>query len=206
MKNKMYAAVLIVVMSMLFSSCATLGVVALLVGASFLESTGSSDNYSPPSRNYTSSASSSNVSPPPAKNVVAANKSPARSYSRCPLDNYRISSNYGERISPISGQRHHHNGLDMATSYGSAVYAYKSGTVQTVKIDDYVFGNYVVLSHDGGITSMYAHLSQINVNKGQVVQSGNMIGRVGDSGLTTGAHLHFEVRQNGNAINPLGLF
>lgn len=121
---------------------------------------------------------------------------------RLPLDNYWLSSSFGMRVSPISGNRRFHNGIDMAANEGTAVFACKSGIVQLTKKGDATFGNYIILEHDGGMTSLYAHLSQIIVSKGETVFGGQQIGKVGHTGLATGSHLHFEIRMNGVATDP----
>lgn len=121
---------------------------------------------------------------------------------RLPLDNYWLSSNFGMRISPISGKWRFHNGIDMAANEGTPVFACKGGKVQTAQKGDVTFGNYIVLAHDSGMTSLYAHLSEIQVAKGESVSGGSQIGKVGQTGLATGPHLHFEVWMNGVATDP----
>lgn len=121
---------------------------------------------------------------------------------RIPLDSYWLSSAYGMRVSPISGKWRFHNGIDMAAPEGASVYACKTGKVMTAKTGDATFGDYVVLQHEGGMTSLYAHLSRILVSEGVSVHGGQQIGKVGHTGLATGPHLHFEVRLNGAATDP----
>ena len=81
-------------------------------------------------------------------------------------------------------------------------YACKTGTVQYAVNMDATYGNYVILSHGGGMTSLYAHMSKILVQKGESVSAGQEIGKVGSTGLATGPHLHFEIRLNGEAQDP----
>lgn len=123
-----------------------------------------------------------------------------------PLEQKIITSSFGKRISPISGKWKNHNGIDLAADYGSNVFACRSGTVLEIKKMDSVYGNCIILLHSNGITSLYAHLSEILVEKNQNISAGHLIGKVGLTGLTTGPHLHFEIHQNGNARNPEDYF
>lgn len=120
-----------------------------------------------------------------------------------PLKNVQITSKFGYRDSPIYKRWKFHNGIDFAAKEGTEVFACKSGKVATVLKNDPTFGNCIVLSHEKGLTSVYAHLSKINVKKGDIIQGGKVIGLTGKSGAVTGPHLHFEVRENGKATNPL---
>ena len=118
-------------------------------------------------------------------------------------DSYWISSEFGKRKNPFSGQMKNHNGIDLAAPMGTPVYAIKAGAVFTCITDDPEFGNYIILSHDQGkLTSVYAHLSKINVERYQNVRKGDIIGYVGQSGMATGPHLHFEIRQGGKPQDP----
>ena len=122
-----------------------------------------------------------------------------------PLDNdsYWVSSEFGKRKNPFSGQMKNHNGIDLAASEGTPVYAIKDGAVYTVIENDSEFGNYIILSHDQGkMTSVYAHLSKVFVDRYQYVKKGDVIGLVGQTGMATGPHLHFEIRQGGKAEDP----
>ncbi len=114
----------------------------------------------------------------------------------------RITSRFGYRIHPIFGVRRFHTGIDLAAPYGTLVKAADGGQV----VQAGYFGGYgysVMLYHGGGFATWYAHLSSINVSVGQFVQRGQVIGLVGSTGWSTGPHLHFEVRINGVAQNPL---
>lgn len=111
------------------------------------------------------------------------------------------SSPFGWRIHPILGYRRFHAGLDFAASYGSTIRAADSGTV----IFAGWYGGYgraVIVSHGKGITTLYAHTSELYVSEGQSVQKGQAIASVGSTGLSTGPHLHFEVRNNGTPVDP----
>lgn len=124
---------------------------------------------------------------------------------RLPLDHSVLTSSFGMRVSPISGTWKFHKGIDMAAAVGTKVYACKSGKVTFTGFDA-TYGNHIIISHDGGMTSLYAHLSEILVQKDQLVPTGFTIGKVGVTGATTGPHLHFELRVNGNAQDPQKYF
>jgi murein DD-endopeptidase MepM/ murein hydrolase activator NlpD len=119
-----------------------------------------------------------------------------------PLEKSNITSDYGMRISPISGNWKFHKGIDLGASEGTPVYACKNGKVAVCVKNDKTFGNYIILSHSNGMTSVYAHLSKINVKKDEIIRKGYQIGNVGSTGAVTGPHLHFEIRKNGIATNP----
>lgn len=124
---------------------------------------------------------------------------------RLPLKSYRITSPYGYRVHPISGNTTFHYGVDMAASSGTKVTAAAAGTVAETGFGN-INGNYVKISHEGGFLTNYAHLSKISVKKGQSVKAGQQIGLVGSTGYSTGPHLHFEVRHNGYVQDPNGYF
>ena len=121
---------------------------------------------------------------------------------RMPLDNAVLTSAYGMRISPISGNWKFHKGIDLAAPEGTKVYACKGGKAVSCIRGDPVFGNYIILRHDNGMTSVYAHLSKILIHDGEMVQKGAGIGLVGKTGAATGPHLHFEIRINGISKDP----
>ncbi len=111
------------------------------------------------------------------------------------------SSPFGWRIHPILGYRRFHAGLDFAASYGSTIRAADSGTV----IFAGWYGGYgkaVIIDHGNGITTLYGHTSELFVTEGQGVQRGQAISSVGSTGLSTGPHLHFEVRRDGTPVDP----
>ena len=122
-----------------------------------------------------------------------------------PLEKSNITSDYGMRISPISGNWKFHKGIDLGASEGTPVYACKNGKVVVCVKNDKTFGNYIILSHSDGMTSVYAHLSKINVKKDEIIRKGYQIGNVGSTGAVTGPHLHFEIRKNGIATNPFDM-
>ncbi len=121
---------------------------------------------------------------------------------KMPLEKIKITSNFGLRKNPFSNELKKHNGLDLECSEGSKVFACKAGTVDFVKFNDEIFGNYLVLKHNNNILSVYAHLSNIFVKKDEKVYSGQNIALSGSSGKVTGPHLHFEIKENGKAIDP----
>lgn len=113
----------------------------------------------------------------------------------------RVTSEFGYRIHPILGYRKLHTGIDIAAPYGATVVAANTGTV----IASYYnsgYGNMIIVDHGGGIATLYAHLSSRLVNVGTSVHRGQTIAKVGSTGLSTGPHLHFEVRLNGIYQNP----
>jgi murein DD-endopeptidase MepM/ murein hydrolase activator NlpD len=117
-----------------------------------------------------------------------------------PVPGY-ITSPYGFRKSPFTGARQFHSGLDIGSPMGSPIRAAMSGRVSAVGWDDN-FGNYVVISHHSGYRTLYAHMSLIRVKSGAYVGTGERIGDVGSTGLSTGPHLHFTVYKNGVTVNP----
>jgi murein DD-endopeptidase MepM/ murein hydrolase activator NlpD len=116
-----------------------------------------------------------------------------------------ITSPFGERVHPILGYVRFHAGLDFGDDYGSPIFAAQSGTV--ILAGWYGgYGQAVVIDHGGGITTLYGHSSDLYVSEGQTVQRGQTIASIGTSGLSTGPHLHFEVRVHGEPTNPINYF
>lgn len=113
----------------------------------------------------------------------------------------RLSSPFGFRRSPFTGARQFHGGIDIAAPRGTPVRAAMAGQVARVGYNG-VFGNYVVINHHSGFRTLYAHLHVARVRAGANVASGERIGDVGSTGLSTGPHLHFEVHRNGVRVNP----
>lgn len=122
-------------------------------------------------------------------------------FFRFPLHQYRLTSPFGMRVSPISGRPRMHGGLDLAAPLGTPVFAAREGTVTTAGTDP-VYGKYVIVTHNNGWTSLYGHLSSISVTLNSKVKQGTIIGKVGSTGLSTGPHLHFELRENGRPQDP----
>jgi murein DD-endopeptidase MepM/ murein hydrolase activator NlpD len=120
-----------------------------------------------------------------------------------PVPGY-ITSSYGYRASPFTGVRQFHSGLDIGSRMGTPVRAAMAGRVSAAGWDD-SFGNYVVISHHSGYRTLYAHMSVVRVKSGAYVGTGERIGDVGSTGLSTAPHLHFTVYKNGVTVNPRSL-
>ena len=116
-----------------------------------------------------------------------------------------LSSLYGSRIHPITRKPNNHTGIDIPASAGTNIYAAKSGVVTTSTYNS-SYGNYVVVSHSDGTSTLYAHMKKRNATVGQTVKQGAVIGYVGTTGSSTGNHLHFEVRINGNRTDPVNYY
>lgn len=112
-----------------------------------------------------------------------------------------VSSGFVTRTSPISGKTENHNGLDLPAPRGTSIYAADAGKVVIARHSS-SWGNYVTIDHGGGIMTLYAHASSLNVTVGQTVKKGDTIAYVGSTGWSTGNHLHFTVYKNGVAVNP----
>ena len=113
-----------------------------------------------------------------------------------------VSSGFGYRISPFTAEKELHHGVDICGRKGSPVIAPADGVVTQVEWDP-GYGKMVIINHGYGLSTMYAHLDKVYVKKGQVVRRHQEIAQVGDSGRTTGAHLHYEIHLNGVPVNPL---
>ena len=141
------------------------------------------------------------------KNLNTSNTEYVGGEMMWPVPGYsKISSYYGWRFNNTD----FHTGVDITGSgvHGAKVVAANTGTVVHTNYCpyngySYGYGTYLIVDHGGGITTLYAHLSDISVKKGDIVVMGQQIGKVGNTGWSTGAHLHFEVRKNGSAVNPI---
>jgi murein DD-endopeptidase MepM/ murein hydrolase activator NlpD len=115
-----------------------------------------------------------------------------------------LTDRFGKRRDPFTGEEAHHLGLDISADKGQPVFATADGVVQSAGWQG-DFGNLVVIGHDFGLMTRYAHLSRLAVKAGATVTRGEVIGYVGATGRATGTHLHYEVWANGRPINPLDL-
>lgn len=116
-----------------------------------------------------------------------------------------VSSRFGPRIHPITGEKKNHTGLDIASNQGTTVYASDGGSV-TLAGWNGGYGNCIMIDHGNGYVTLYGHLSSISVSQGQSVSQGDVIGAVGSTGNSTGPHLHFEVLKDGSRIDPEQFF
>ena len=116
-----------------------------------------------------------------------------------------ITQGFVYRVHQFTGKYGLHGGIDIGCPSGTSIYAANSGTVVTsTRVKSY--GNYVMIDHGGGVYTLYAHMSQRLVSEGDKVTRGQVIGKVGMTGYATGPHLHFEIRKNGNYVNPMNEF
>ena len=114
----------------------------------------------------------------------------------------RVTSEFGNRIDPITGKRKGHTGMDLAVPTGTPIRAALPGTVTVSKYNAGGYGYYVMIEHGNGIATLYGHCSKLLARVGQTVQAGDIIALSGSTGRSTGPHLHFEVRVNGERTNP----
>lgn len=120
-----------------------------------------------------------------------------------PIPGVGITSGFGYRTDPITGAQGLHSGIDFGAGCGTPIKAAGSGTILSAGWNG-GYGNATIINHGGGLATLYGHQSQIAVSVGQSVQQGEVIGYVGTTGRSTGCHLHFEVRINGNPVDPSG--
>lgn len=118
-----------------------------------------------------------------------------------PVDGGKVISRYGWRIHPVFGDKRFHQGIDIAAPIGTAVKAVYGGYVTRVGNDE-TLGQVVEIDHGTGLTSLYGHLSEVLVKERQVVRTGEVIGKVGTSGVTNGPHLHLELKERGVNVDP----
>ena len=120
-------------------------------------------------------------------------------------DSYYVTSTFGMRLHPILGYTRMHYGIDIGASYGTKIYASDGGIVITSE-ESYSYGNYVMIAHGNGRYTLYAHMSQRLVSVDDVVSQGDVIGYVGATGYATGPHIHFEIYENDERVDPLQFF
>ena len=118
----------------------------------------------------------------------------------------RVASGYGWRVDPVYKTKKMHWGLDFTAEVGTEIYATGDGVVEEVTQNAWGYGREIVINHGFGYKTRYAHLSKFMVKEGQQVKRGETIGLVGNSGKSTGPHLHYEVEKDGQKVNPIGYF
>lgn len=123
-----------------------------------------------------------------------------------PADPYWLTSTYGYRNDPFTGKRTAHHGIDMAGPVGLNIHCTGAGVVTFAQMNRHGYGKEVVVDHGFGYTTRYAHLHDISVKKGQKVTRGEVIGTLGNTGRSTGPHLHYEIRKDNRAVNPFYFF
>lgn len=143
----------------------------------------------------------------PVKPPVVAVAAPAKPMMRPmlfaePVRGHAINSKFGmRRLGGEPGARQH-KGVDIAAPMGTTVYGAAEGVVLRIGYDPEGYGNFIEMRHPNGMTSLYGHLSRVDVASGDTVTTGQRIGLIGSTGYSTGPHLHFEVRRNGAQVNP----
>ena len=148
---------------------------------------------------FSAGVSTPTASAPPASPGPAG--TPAEAAAPIDLPEGRVSSRFGWRTDPITGTNRFHNGLDVAAAYGADVAGAAAGRVVFAGVQG-GYGQTVVLEHENGLQTRYAHLSHVAVAAGDTVERGAILGRVGSSGRSTGAHLHFELLEGGRPVDP----
>lgn len=123
-------------------------------------------------------------------------------FYRFPLKDGILTSGFGERASPFTGTKSYHPGIDLAAPTGSPVMACASGKIKSISYSN-IYGNHIIISHTDGRESLYGHLSKVYVSLNESIKSGTIIGAVGSTGMSTGPHLHFEIREHGIPKNPV---
>jgi hypothetical protein len=118
----------------------------------------------------------------------------------------RFASGFGYRTHPIYKTQHFHTGIDFTANIGTEIYATGDGTVERADAEAHGYGHHVVVNHGFGYETLYGHMSKIKVRPGEKVKRGDIIGYVGNSGTSTGPHLHYEVIKNNDKINPINFF
>jgi Membrane proteins related to metalloendopeptidases len=122
------------------------------------------------------------------------------------VDIYRISSHFGKRTDPFYKVQKMHNGIDFSAPVGTRIYSTGDGVVERVINGNSGYGINIIIDHGYGYKTRYAHLNKSLVKQGQKVKRGELIAEIGNSGKSTGPHLHYEVIKNGKALNPINFF
>ncbi len=139
----------------------------------------------------------------PSTETTPSTDTPSSSGWVRPLSYIQVTSPFGMRMHPILGYERMHNGVDLAATSGTPIYAAKSGMVTVASYQENGAGWYVSINHGDGYSSIYMHMTNYIVYAGQYVNAGQVIGYVGNSGLSKGAHLHFGISHNGRYVNPM---
>ena len=182
--------------------CAIIAVFLLTIG--YFSFSGITNNK--PKNNYRNSGQTAVISNSSTANSSSQNVTPCEGGVctlpdyKWPVNNRRVSSGYGWRT--FGGQRQFHKAIDISASHGDPIHPISSGTVLRTGYSGNA-GNRVLVQHDDGKTSMYAHLSQISVSPGERVSTSSTIGNIGSTGRSTGPHLHLEITENGNKVDPM---
>ncbi len=113
-----------------------------------------------------------------------------------------LTSNFGYREHPVEGEERFHYGVDLAADTGTAISCFADGTVTAVG-ESSSYGRYCIVTHEGGYSTLYAHCSRVTASSGTAVKEGQKIAEVGESGMATGPHLHFELHRDGTYLNPI---
>ncbi len=120
-----------------------------------------------------------------------------------PVVGATVTSDFGARTDPVTGEADAgHHGVDLAAPVGSDIFAYADGVVAETGESE-IYGNYVLIDHGGGLNTFYGHMSKVTVSKGESVAAGDSIGVIGSTGKSTGTHLHFEMRYDGERVDPM---
>src|SRR5262249_50694788 len=122
--------------------------------------------------------------------------------SEWPTVSRKLTSGFGYRTDPIDGGSAFHAGVDISGEIGDPVFAAGDGQVKEAGFDS-ERGNFIIIAHRNGLESWYLHLSKINVNQGDLVHRGDAIGKMGNTGRSTGPHLHFQIVLRNEPVNPL---
>ena len=138
-----------------------------------------------------------------AKLALQGDNPPSNATWVTPVSGYRLTSAFGMRKHPVLGVVRMHNGIDMACAAGTPIYATRAGTVTRTAYQASGAGNYVSINHLDGFSSIYMHMTHYVVSQGQNVSQGQLIGYVGNTGISTGDHLHFGISYAGTYVNPL---
>ena len=113
-----------------------------------------------------------------------------------------ISSEFGYRDHPTEGEERFHYGIDLAADTGTEILCFADGTVTAVG-ESSSYGKYCMIAHENGYSTLYAHCSRVTVSSGSAVQRGDTVAEVGQTGMATGPHLHFELQRDGVYLNPI---